>query len=179
MSETTARTVYSGRVFDVEVQSIARPDGSTMQVDIIRHAPSVVIVPVTESGELVLVHQHRFPLGRSLWELPAGSADPGESIEAAAIRECHEEIGLIPTQVEHLGAFFPTPGYCDEDMHFFLATGLRAPSVKDGQAHQDPDEQIAIARFTPAAVQAMLASGEIVDLKTLAGVALMSRSWRT
>ena len=82
---------------------------------------------MTDAGEVVLVRQYRHAIGRWAWELPAGSLKHGEDPEKAAIRECHEEIGLIPARMERLGAFFPTPGYCDEEMNFYRATGLRAP----------------------------------------------------
>ena len=74
----------------------------------------------------MLVRQYRHAIGRSAWELPAGSLKYGEDPTAAAARECHEEIGLVPASLEPLGRFFPTPGYCDEEMNFYRATGLAA-----------------------------------------------------
>ena len=106
------------------------------------------------------------------WELPAGSLKPGEDIEAAARRECQEEIGLVATKMRKLGAFFPTPGYCDEEMNFYLATGLRVPGEGDAAAPPDDDEDIEARPFPRAAVAAMIAGGEIIDLKTVAGLAL-------
>ena len=76
------------------------------------------------------MRQYRPAIGRWAWELPAGTLKDGEDPEQAAIRECHEEIGLMPARVEKLGAFFPTPGYCDEEMHFYRATGLRQPGAR-------------------------------------------------
>ena len=91
----------------------------------------------------------------------------------AAIRECHEEIGLIPARVEALGAFFPTPGYCDEEMHFFRADGLREPTADDEAAQPDEDEDIETKAFPREELARMVAAGEIIDLKTVAGLTLL------
>jgi ADP-ribose pyrophosphatase len=128
---------------------------------------------MTDSGDLVLVRQYRHAIGRMAWELPAGSLKPGEDIERAALRECHEEIGMIPTQIARIGSLFPTPGYCDEEMHFFKATGLRTPGAADEAAHQDEDEDLEAQPFPLSSVRAMIASGEIVDMKTVAGLAMI------
>ena len=105
--------------------------------------------------------------------MPAGSLKPGEDVEQAAIRECHEEIGLVPGRVDALGSFFPTPGYCDEEMNFYLASGLRAP--EDGErAQPDEDEDIEPKAFSVTAIRLMIASGEIIDLKTVAGLTLLN-----
>lgn len=169
---TQIRKVFDGRVFSVTVESIRLPRGDRLEAEIIRHPGSVVLIPVTDRGEIVLVRQYRPAVGRLSWELPAGSLKHGEAPEAAAIRECHEETGLIPTVVAPLGAFFPTPGYCDEEMHFYRATGLRVPRGDDPAAHQDADEDIEARPFSRDTIRAMIASGEIVDLKTVAGLTL-------
>jgi ADP-ribose pyrophosphatase len=166
-------TVYQGRVFTVQIETIALPKGGELKAEIIRHPGSVVIVPMTDSGDLVLVRQYRHAIGRLAWELPAGSLKQGEDVDRAAVRECHEEIGLIPTQIVRAGSLFPTPGYCDEEMHFFKASGLRKPGASDEEAHQDEDEDIEARSFPLATVRAMIASGEIVDMKTVAGLSLL------
>src|ERR1700688_4086338 len=91
--------VYSGRVFSVERDTIRLPNGKQMQADIIRHRPSVVLLPMQSDGRVVLIKQYRPALNRDLWELPAGGIESGEAPEAAAARECEEEIGLVPTRV--------------------------------------------------------------------------------
>ncbi len=170
------RTVFKGRIFTAQVESITLPRGTQLEVEIIRHPGSVVIVPVTDTGTIVLVRQYRHAIGRWAWELPAGSLKPAESVESAAVRECHEEIGLIPSRVEPLGAFFPTPGYCDEEMNFYRATGLRNPGEGDAAAQPDDDEDIETRAFAPADLRLMIAAGEIVDLKTVAGLWLIDNS---
>jgi len=172
---TEIRTIHTGRVFTLQIESIPLPKGGQLDAEIIRHPGSVVIVPVTETGEIVLVRQYRPAIGRWAWELPAGSLKPGEHAETAAIRECHEEIGLVPSRVEALGSFFPTPGYCDEEMHFYRASGLRAPA--DGEsARPDEDEDIEAKPFTVDEIRRMIASGDIIDLKTVAGLQLLRGS---
>ena len=165
-------TIFKGRIFTVQVETLTLPKGGELKAEIIRHPGSVVIVPLTGEGEIVLVRQYRAPLGRWAWELPAGSLKPGEDPEQAAARECHEEIGLVPARLERLGAFYPTPGYCDEEMHFYRATGLRAPHG-DEIAHPDEDEDIEAQAFTPDAIRAMIATGAVIDLKTVAGLSLL------
>jgi len=168
---TAIRKVYEGRIFTVQVETIALPKGGTLNAEIVRHPGSVVIVPITASGAVILVRQYRHALGRWAWELPAGSLKPGEDIQAAALRECHEEIGLVADSLESLGAFYPTPGYCDELMNFFRATGLRQPR-DDEHAEQDEDEDIEAKAFTNDELTRMIAAGEIIDLKTIAGLTL-------
>ena len=171
---TQIRKVFDGRIFTVSVESITLPRGDRLEAEIIRHPGSVVLIPVTDRGEIVLVRQYRHAIGRQAWELPAGSLKQGEDPDAAAVRECHEEIDLIPSAIERLGAFFPTPGYCDEEMTFYRATGLRAPGKDDPAAHQDEDEAIEVRAFSVDAIRQMIASGEIVDLKTVAGLGLIA-----
>ena len=165
--------VFDGRIFSVNVETITLPRGGQLEAEIVRHPGSVVLVPVTDKDEIVLVRQYRHAIGRTAWELPAGSLKRGEDPKAAAVRECHEEIGLIPSSLELLGSFFPTPGYCDEEMHFYRAIGLRPPAAGDPAAHRDEDEDIETARFSVATLRSMIAQGEVVDLKTLAGLALL------
>lgn len=166
--------LFQGRIFTVQTETLMRPGGGTFTVEIIRHPGSVVIVPVTDEGAIVLVRQYRHAIGRSAWELPAGSLKPAEEVAAAAGRECHEEIGLVSSRLRPLGSFFPTPGYCDEEMHFFRADGLRPPTAGE-IAQPDEDEEIEARAFSRDAIRRMIADGDIIDLKTVAGLALLDR----
>ena len=167
------RKIYEGRVFTVQIETIVPRGGGQVELEIIRHPGSVVLVPITETGMVVLVRQYRHAAARWAWELPGGSLEAGEDVREAAIRECHEEIGLIPSRLEPLGAFFPTPGYCDEEMHFFRATGLRPPGPTDEAAAQDEDEDIETRAFTLNEIRSMIAAREIVDLKSLVGLTFL------
>jgi ADP-ribose pyrophosphatase len=166
------KKVFDGRVFSISVETITLPNGQQMRAEVVRHPPSVVIIPITAENDVILVRQYRHAVGRWIWELPAGSMDPGEEAEQAAVRECHEEINLIPGKVERLGAFFPTPGYCDEEFVLFKATQLRTPR-SDERAHVDEDEDIEAKAFALDDLRRLIAIGEIVDLKTVAGVSLL------
>ena len=172
------RKVFDGRVFTVQVESITLPLGHALEAEIVRHPGSVVLVPVTAEGAIVLVRQYRPALGRWAWELPAGSLKPGEDAAAAAARECQEETGLVPATLEPAGAFYPTPGYCDEEMNFYVAAGLRPPAEGDPAVSKDEDEDIEARPFTPDEIETMVAAGEIIDLKTVAGLALLRLAHR-
>ena len=164
--------VFTGRVFSVEVEKKRFPDGKEREVAIVRHPPAVVVIPVERDGRVILIRQYRAALDRELWELPAGSVDSGELPEAAARRECEEEIGLTPQIVKRLRGLFPTPGYCDEEMIFFRASDLRPPPA-DSPYKPDEDENIRPQAFTIAEARAMVERGDIVDLKTAYALTLV------
>jgi ADP-ribose pyrophosphatase len=167
------RKAFEGRVFSVVVESITTRRGGRMNVEIVRHPGSVVLIPITEQREVILVRQYRHAIGRAAWELPAGTLKPNEDPRKAAARECQEEIGLIPSTLERLGELFPSPGYCDEEMTFYKATGLREPGPNDEHAEQDEDEDIEKESFSIERIQSMIRSGDIIDMKTVAGLALL------
>lgn len=164
--------VFRGRVFSVEVEHTRFPDGREHEITLVRHPPSVVLIPLLDDGRIMLIRQYRPSMGRYLWELPAGSLEAGEIAEAAAVRECEEEIGLVPQRIERLTGLFPTPGYCDEEFIFFRLSNLRPPSA-DSSVERDEDEDIEARAFTIAEARAMVGRGEVVDLKTAYGLTLV------
>jgi ADP-ribose pyrophosphatase len=164
--------VFQGRVFSVEVETVTLPDGRAYQVETVRHAPSVVLIPLLDEHHVMLIRQHRYSIGREIWELPAGGVNPGESAETAAARECEEEIGLAPGMIERIRGLFPTPGFCDEELIFFRVSNLHPPAP-DSPHHPDDDEDIHAQPFTIAEAKAMVTRGEIVDLKTAYGLSLI------
>ena len=171
----SSQLVYEGRIFDVTVDRVRLPHGREATLEVVRHEGSVVLVPMTADGRLLLVRQYRHAAGRFLWELPAGSLESGEDPEAAATRECQEELGLVPGRIERLQTLFPTPGFCTETMKYFQVTELREPGADDPAAHQDEDESIEVAAYSVDEIRALILSGEIADLKTVAGVWLLSQ----
>jgi ADP-ribose pyrophosphatase len=165
-------TVYKGRVFTVDVETVHAPTGKVHEIATIRHGPCVVLIPILDDGRVAMIRQYRHSVRRDLWELPAGNVDAGESVEAAAFRECEEETGLAPGRVDKLGALFPAPGYSDEEMFFFRASDLRPPP-RDSPHKPDEDEAIEVHPMTIAEAKAMVDRGDVVDLKTAYALTLI------
>ena len=164
--------VFKGRVFSVEVEKRRYPSGREHEIAIVRHGPSVVLIPVEDDGRVVLIKQYRASVDRELWEFPAGRVDAGESAEDAARRECEEEIGRVPQQLSRFGAWYPVPGYSDEQLIFFRAGQLAAPPP-DSPHKPDEDEDITTHPVTVDEARAMVRRGEIVDLKTAYALTLI------
>ena len=165
--------IYQGRVFNITVDQVAYPDGRLVKMECVRHRGSVVLLPMTGADHILLVRQYRYVVNQWLWELPAGTLEPNESLEAAALRECHEEVGKVAGRAEKLLSFFPSPGFCDEEMNFFLLTNLRDRRPDEPAPHQDPDEILNVKEFSVQDVREMVRSGEIRDMKTVVGVTLV------
>ena len=172
-AELLARTtVYKGRIFQLDIDVVTLPTGHTLNMEIVRHPGSVVLLPIPEPGKVILIRQYRYTIDRWIWELPAGSLKPGENPDHAAARECEEEVGLAPGKVTRLRGYYPTPGFCDEEMIFYRCEDLRPPAA-DSTVRKDVDEEIEPREFTLAEARDLVASGEIVDLKTVAGLSLL------
>jgi len=170
----TTRTVYEGRVFRTTRDRVQLPNGRETTMDVVRHPPSVILVPMPDADHVVLVRQYRYCIDRWIWELPAGNVEPDESIETAARRECHEEIGLVPDRIEHLAELYPTPGYCDELMVFLRLRGLSPPSEP---AHTDEDEILEPHVFSVSEALALAGQGDMLDMKTALGLTYCTVSW--
>jgi ADP-ribose diphosphatase len=164
------RTIYKGRIFRVDRDLVRLTNGRRVDLEVVRHRGSVVLLPQPTPRHVVLIRQFRYAINRWLWELPAGSLEPGESPAACARRECEEEIGLTPGRVVRLGAWYPTPGFCDEVMVFFLCRQLRPPAR---EVARDLDEQIEPRVFTLAEAARLVDRGRIVDMKTVLGLRLV------
>lgn len=177
MSEHSAtvlgtQTVHTGRVFTTTRDRIRLPNGRETTMDVVRHRPSVVLLPMPDPAHIILVRQYRYAIDRWIWELPAGNTDPGEDIETAARRECHEEIGQVPDRIERLADLYPTPGYSDEVMVFLRLVGLSTPPTT---ADRDEDEILEPRLFEVADVRARVDRGEFQDMKTVLGMRLIER----
>lgn len=167
--------LFQGRVIRVELQTVTLDNGRTVTIESVRHRGSVVIIARPAPDQVVLIRQYRPVIGRWIWELPAGSLDPGELPDTAVVRECEEEIGLTPQQVTLLASWYPTPGFCDELMHFYLCDDLVAPA---GPVTRDDDEQIEPATVSVDELRAMVADGRVIDMKTVVGLSLMEERRR-
>ena len=166
------RVIYEGRVFTLEVDRVQFPTGHTVNMEIVRHPGSVVILPMPAPDRIILVRQYRYTIDRWIWELPAGSLEPGEDPTKAAARECEEEIGLVPQSVRRMRSFYPTPGFCDEEMIFFRCTDLQQPAP-DSTEKKDEDEDLEPKVFTVEDARRLVREAEIIDLKTLAGLTMI------
>ena len=166
------RLIYQGRIFTVEVDRVQLPSGHSVSMDIVRHPGSVVLLPMPAPDRIILIRQYRYTIDQWIWELPAGSLKPGEDPTVAAARECEEEIGLVPRSVRRMRSFYPTPGFCDEEMIFYRCTDLHEPGP-DSTAQKDEDEDLEPRTFTVEEARQLVASGEIVDLKTAVGLTLI------
>jgi ADP-ribose pyrophosphatase len=157
--------VFDGRVFKVTVDTINEGE-LTYQREVVHHGGSAVIVPVHDDGTVVLVRQYRHPAVRYLLEVPAGTLADGELPEAGAARELEEELGLVAARIEKLSEFFVSPGFLEEKMWVYLATGLT-----EGKPQPDEDEVLEVVRLPIGDALEMITSGEIQDAKTI--IALM------
>jgi ADP-ribose pyrophosphatase len=151
--------LYEGPMFTVE-----RRDGK----DVVVHGPAVAVVAVDREGAVTLVRQERVPAGGKLLELPAGGVEDGESPLETAKRELREETGLHGGEWVEAATFYSTPGYCDERVHLFLATGL-----EQGEAQPEGSEEIELVRVPRDQVPDLL--DDVEDAKTLAGLLLLLR----
>lgn len=161
-----SQKVFDGRVFKVTVDTVSEGE-LTYQRDVVHHPGSAVIVPVHDDGTVVLVRQYRHPAVRYLLEVPAGTLADGERPDAGAARELEEELGLVAERLEKLSEFFVSPGFLEEKMWVYLATGL-----SDGKPNPDEDEVLEVVRLPMGDALEMITSGEIQDAKTIIGLML-------
>jgi ADP-ribose pyrophosphatase len=166
------RTIYKGRIFNLDVDRVQLPGGHIVDMEIVRHPGSVVMLPTPSADEIILIRQYRYTIDKWIWEVPAGSLKPDEDPVEAAARECEEEIGLRPAVVERLRSFYPTPGFCNEEMIFFRCSDLRPPAP-DSTARKDEDEELEPKTFTLKEARDLLRRGEIIDLKTAVALTLL------
>ena len=162
----SSQKVFDGRVFNVTVDTISEGE-LTYQREVVHHHGSAVIIPVFDDGTVVLVKQYRHPAVRYLVEAPAGTLDDREPPEVGAARELEEELGLVAARLEKLSEFFLSPGFLEEKMWVYLATGLT-----EGKQLLDDDEILEIIRIPIAEALEMITSGEIQDAKTIIGLML-------
>lgn len=162
-----SKQVFSGRAFDVQSDKVQTPEGSTMNVDLVKHQGAVAIIAVDAEQNLLLVRQYRHPAGKVLLELPAGTLEADELPEACARRESREEIGFEPGKLSRMGGGFMAPGYSTEFIHFFIARELKSAPLP-----QDNDEDIQVERVPLKQAHELVLSGDIEDVKTIAGLKL-------
>jgi len=160
-----SETLFKGRVFDLQVDEIEYNSGNKSVRETAVHNGGAVIVPVTKEGKIIFVKQFRYPLQKTLLELPAGKLNKDEDPEACAGRELKEETGYDAKNIIKLGAICTTPGFCTEILHIFLAEGLTAGN----HSREEGEYGMEIYEFTFDEVERKISSGEIYDAKTICG----------
>ena len=166
--------IYSGAIIRVEKWQVSLPNGQTAVREMVRHNGASAIVPVDDKGYVTLVRQHRIAVDKFTWEIPAGKLDsPSEDPFAAAKRELEEETGLQAEKWRLLTRVNTTPGFCNERICIYLATGL-----SQHPSHPDADEFLKLTKIPLSEAVALCMSGEIQDSKTLIGLLMASQTLR-
>jgi ADP-ribose pyrophosphatase len=167
LTETTvsSRNVYDGELLHVRADRARLPDGKVAVREYITHPGAVVIIPLLDNGELVLERQHRYPLHRDFYELPAGKIDRGEDPLQCAQRELLEETGYSAKKWRYITTLYPCIGYSDEKLLYYLAEDLTFTS-----ASLDDGEHLEVFTLTLAAALDWVKTGKITDNKTVSGL---------
>jgi len=165
-AKLVSRRVYTGRVLNLDIDQVRFPDKSTGELEIIRHPGASAVIPFLSDPaggdpQILLIKQYRYAAEDFLYEVPAGRLDPNESPADCARRELMEETGCSAERIEHLYTFYTTPGFIDERIHGFIATGLTR-----GESRREPDEFMTLETMTLSHALELIQRGEIRDAKT-------------
>jgi ADP-ribose pyrophosphatase len=168
------RRAYTGRVINVDLDTVQAPDGSTLTLEMVRHPGAAAIVPLLSDPagadpQVLLIRQYRYAAGGPIWEVPAGVLEPGESPEACARRELMEETGARAERIEYLTTIYTTPGFTDERIHLFLATGITA-----GEPRPMSDEFLVVEAKPLSRALEMIRDREVVDAKSIVALLFLA-----
>jgi ADP-ribose pyrophosphatase len=171
MTLVSSQRLYAGRIINLDLDAVRFPDGSTGQLEMVRHPGASAVVPFLDEPRaadprIMLIRQFRHAADSFIWEIPAGRLDPGETAATCAHRELEEEIGMTADVLARLTTIYTTPGFTDERIHLFMAHEL-----KKGTHRREKDEFMEVETRKWSEVMNMARGGQIVDAKTL--VALM------
>lgn len=177
-NQVDTRRVYTGRVLNLDIDTVRFPDGSVGELEIIRHSGASAVVPFVSDPtgpdpQLLLIRQYRYAAGGYVYEIPAGRLDPGEDPATCAHRELREETGCTSERMDRLFTMYTTPGFTDERIHVFMAVGLTRGAV----AHE-ADEFLEVKPMPLSRALTMIENGEIQDGKTALGI-LYAAGYRT
>ena len=167
-----SRRVYTGRVLNLDVDTVRFPNGLTGELEMIRHPGAAAVVPVLSPDDasdpsLLLIRQYRYAAGGPIWEIPAGRLEDGEEPEVCARRELLEEAGATAARWQRLTTIYTTPGFTDERIHLFAARDL---SVNAEETRREPDEFMEVGPVAMSRVLEMIRDGTLVDAKTVVAV---------
>jgi len=161
----SSQTIFDGKILHIRRDIVALPNGKEAFREVADHPGGVCVLAIDDEGRALLVSQFRYPYGRVLRELPAGKLEYGEEPEPAALRELREETGAVPGSFQPLGQLYPSPGYCGEVIHMYLARDLSF-----GNTDPDEDEFLNLERVPFDELVEQVLKGEIRDAKTIAAV---------
>lgn len=165
LEEKTLKTeqIFSGKVISLQVDEVELPNGNVSKREIVKHPGAVAVIPVTAENKIVMVEQYRKALEKTIVEIPAGKLERGEKPEICAARELEEETGYECTNMEWLISFYTSPGFADELIHVYKATGL---TKKENPASADEDEFVNLIETTLEEAIQLVAEQKIHDAKT-------------
>lgn len=159
------KVIFDGRVIRVEVDDVLLSDGKRSKREVVRHNGGVAVLPFDSDGNIIMVRQWRYPMGRAVLELPAGKLEPNEDPHAAGLRELREETGYSCGKYTSLGVIYASPGYCSEKLYLYMAEELTA-----GNTEPDEGEILNVEKIPFEDVVKMILNDEIHDSKTIAAV---------
>ena len=160
-----SETVFEGLIVDVRSDVAELQTGKHVLREVVVHPGGVGIVPLTDDGKIILVRQYRYPMCEELLEIPAGKLDKNEDPLECAKRELSEETGNTAAEIISLGEIYPSPGFCREVLHIYLAMGL-----KQGEMHLDEDEYLSVEACCIDELTDKIMNNEIADAKTVIGI---------
>ncbi len=163
----SSNRLFEGKIINLRQDEVILPNGRTATREVVEHPGAVAVVPITKTGQVVLVRQFRHPVGRIILEVPAGKLDRNEKPEDCALRELAEETGFVANKLRKLTSMYTTPGFSNEVIHLYLAEDL----VESDQ-RPDEDEFIKTEQYSPEQIRQMIKSGEICDAKRLVALCL-------
>jgi ADP-ribose pyrophosphatase len=166
MTLRSSRRAYSGKVINVDVDTVEFPNGRTGELEMVRHPGASAVVPFLtdpagDDPQILLVRQFRHAADGYVYEIPAGKLDGKEDPAVCAARELKEETGCTAGRLEHMYSFFTTPGFTDEKIHAFMAVDLTR-----GDAAHEQDEIMSLEPVTLSRALEMIRSGELNDAKS-------------
>lgn len=157
------KTLYEGKIVTLWVDRAELPNGREAKREVVGHPGGVCVLPLESDGTVYTVKQWRYPFARVVEELPAGKLDGPEAHREGALRELSEEVGVEPGELIYLGSLLMSPGFCDEELHMYLARDLR-----HGKQHPDEDEFLDVVRTPFPVLVERVMKGELTDAKTVA-----------
>lgn len=161
----SSREIFTGKIIKVKVDTVVMPDGRQSTREIVEHRGAVAIVPVDEDNQVWMVRQYRKPVEKVLLEIPAGTMEEGEEPLLCAQRELGEETGLRAEKWEKILSYYSAPGFSDEILHLYLATGLT-----EGPTNPDSDEFLEVVKIPLEQAYASIFEGTIIDGKSIIGI---------